>query len=122
MLITSGNTPTPSISDAPVVAAAPTRVKVDAPAPPVAPAVKATSTQQPTPEQLQAAVQTINQVMMQSHQSVEFSVDSVSKVPVMRMTDTQTGEVIRQYPTEQALAISRSIAQHQTGALLSQKV
>ncbi|MEI7455493.1 MAG: flagellar protein FlaG [Nitrosomonadales bacterium] len=80
-----------------------------------------TPVQQPSHEQLKSAVNSINHVMLQSNQSLEFSIDSSTKIPVMRMKDSNTGETIRQYPTEQALAIARSIDQLQPGLLFTQK-
>jgi len=79
------------------------------------------SVQQSSQEQLKSAVTSINQAMLQSNQSLEFSIDSSTKIPVMRMKDSNTGETIRQYPTEQALAIARSIDQFQPGLLFTQK-
>ena len=72
-------------------------------------------------EELKRAVATINQAMQQSDRNLEFSVDSDTKKTVVRVVDTSTGELIRQFPTETALAISRSIDQLQQGLLLSQK-
>lgn len=79
------------------------------------------NTKAPTPEQLKDAVKIINQALQQSNQSLEFSVDSTTKTPVVKLTDTATGEVIRQFPTQQTLAISQSIDQYQHGLLLTQK-
>jgi len=75
----------------------------------------------PTPEQLKDAVRVINQAMQQANQSLAFSVDSSTKQTVVKLTDTSTGEVIRQFPTQQTLAISQSIDQYQRGLLLTQK-
>ncbi|MFA6921913.1 MAG: flagellar protein FlaG [Gallionella sp.] len=80
-----------------------------------------TTTQQPTPAQLKEAIKVINQAFQQSNQSLEFSVDSATKTPIVKLTDTSTGEVIRQFPTQQTLAISQSIDQYQHGLLLTQK-
>jgi len=80
-----------------------------------------TNTQQPSAEQLKDAVKVINQAMQQAKQSLEFSVDSTTKMTVVKLTDTSTGEVIRQFPTRQTLAISQSIDQYQRGLLLTQK-
>ncbi len=80
--------------------------------------------QQPSPEQLKNAVDDINRVMRQSNQSLEFSVDTNTKKLIVRMTDAGTGELIRQIPSEEALAIARSIDQFQQfqhGLLLKQK-
>jgi flagellar protein FlaG len=83
--------------------------------------------QQPSPEQLKVAVNNINQAMRQSKQNLEFSVDTTTKKPVVRMVDTDTGELIRQFPSDAVLAIASSIDQFllqhqfQQGLLLNQK-
>jgi len=80
-----------------------------------------------TPEQLKNAVDNINKAMQQSNQSLQFSVDSATKTPIIKMMDTETGRVIRQYPSEEVLAIAQSIDQYlnehqlQGGLLLKQK-
>jgi flagellar protein FlaG len=48
-------------------------------------------------------------------------VDTDSKRTVVKMVDTSTGELLRQYPSETALAISRGIEHFQQGLLLKQK-
>jgi flagellar protein FlaG len=40
---------------------------------------------------------------------------------VVKLTDRETGELIRQFPSEETLAISRSIGEFQQGFLLKQK-
>jgi len=72
-------------------------------------------------EELKSAVATINQAMQQSGRNLEFSVDTDSQRTVVKMVDTTTGELIRQFPTESTLAISRGIDQFQQGLLLKQK-
>ena len=76
---------------------------------------------QPSPEQLNSAVAAINKVMQQSNQNLEFSVDTDTHRTVVKMVDTSTGTLIRQFPSEAALAISREIEQFQQGLLLTQK-
>lgn len=80
-----------------------------------------TNTQHPSDEQLKDAVKVINLAMQQANQSLAFSVDSTTKMTVVKLTDTATGEVIRQFPTQETLAISQSIDQYQRGLLLTQK-
>lgn len=72
-------------------------------------------------ETLQSAVAKLNQVMRASNQSLEFSVDSNTHRTVVRMVDTATGELIRQFPSEATLAISRGIDEFQRGQLLTDK-
>lgn len=75
----------------------------------------------PDATQIQDAVGKFNDVMRQSKQNLEFSVDADTKKPVVRLVDTVTGDVIRQIPTEEMLAITRSIDHFQQGLLLKQK-
>ena len=77
--------------------------------------------QQPSAEELKSAVAVINQAMQQANQALEFSVDTDTHKVVVKMVDTSTGQLIRQYPTEETLAISRGIEQLQQGLLLKQK-
>jgi flagellar protein FlaG len=76
---------------------------------------------QPTNTQIQSAVDKINQAMLQTNTGVEFSVDSNSRKAVVKVIDTQTGNTIKQFPSEQMIAISKSIDQFQKGLLLTQK-
>lgn len=75
----------------------------------------------PSSEELKNAVDAINQTMQQSNRALEFSVDTDSHRTVVKMTDTSTGELIRQFPSESILAISRGIEQFQQGLLIKQK-
>lgn len=83
--------------------------------------------QQPSATQLQNVVDSINKTMKQSNKSMEFSVDATTKRLVVKLTDTETGQLIRQFPSEEVLAIAQSIdqylSQHQSqqGMLLQQK-
>ena len=47
--------------------------------------------------------------------------DTDTHQTVVKMVDTSTGELIRQFPTEETLAISHGIAEFQQGLLLKQK-
>lgn len=77
--------------------------------------------QPPSAEELKNAVAAINKVMQQSNPALEFRVDSDTQKTVVRMVDTSTGELIRQFPSEATLAISRGIEEFQQGLLLTQK-
>lgn len=74
-----------------------------------------------TSEQLSNAVSNINQAMRLSNRNLQFSVDPDTKMTVVKLTDTETGEVIRQFPSEEALAIAHSIDNFQQGLLLKQQ-
>ncbi len=92
-----------------------------APARPVAVPAAQGAPVQPSAEELKHAVAAINQAMQQSNRNLEFSVDTDTNRTVVKMVDTSTGELIRQFPTETTLAISRGIEQFQQGLLLRQK-
>jgi flagellar protein FlaG len=76
---------------------------------------------QPTDAQLKNAVDNINHAMQQSNSSVEFSIDQSTKQTVVKVMDTQTGQLISQFPSKSALAVSQMIEQAQPGALVTQK-
>lgn len=75
----------------------------------------------PSSAQLKEAVKAINRAMQQSNRNLEFSVDADTDRLVVKLTDGETGELIRQIPSEETLAISRSIGEFQQGMLLKQK-
>jgi len=67
-------------------------------------------------------VDDINRTMKSMNKNLEFSVDKDSNRTVVNMVDVDTGEVIRQFPSEEALAISRSIdEQLKQGMFIKQK-
>jgi flagellar protein FlaG len=99
------------------------RAAQPAPAVPDTPAA-ATATQPGvavSPAQLKSAVDTINRALQDSAISLQFSVDQSTHTTVVKMTDTSTGKLVRQFPSEATLAISREIDQLQQGLLLKQQ-
>lgn len=72
-------------------------------------------------EQLKNVVDSINKALKQTNSNLEFSVDADTHETVVKLVDTETGDVIRQFPSKEMLAISRSIDQVQQGLLLKQK-
>jgi flagellar protein FlaG len=72
----------------------------------------------PSSAQLEEAVTHINQVLQQTSRNLQFSVDDTTKRVVVKVVDTQTGELIRQIPSEETLAIARAIDTMQKGLLL----
>jgi flagellar protein FlaG len=76
---------------------------------------------EPTPQQVQQALQSINKVLQTSNSNLEFSIDAGTKRLVVKVMDTETGELIRQIPSEAVLAIAESIGELQKGLLLRQE-
>ncbi len=101
--------------DARVSSAAPTRTATATPPP-------AQASGAATPDVVKQAVSTINQAMQQSNRNLEFTVDGDTDQTVVRLVDTSTGELIRQYPSEATLAIAREIDAMQQGLLLKREV
>lgn len=84
-------------------------------------AAKPVVEQQPSAEQLKSAVENVNKMLKQSESSLEFTIDTDTKKTVVKLVESSTGELIRQYPTKEMLAIARAIDQIQHGVLLKQK-
>jgi flagellar protein FlaG len=96
---------------------APAPVPVKAPAVTPQPAPQ----QQPSKEQVQKAVDSMRQMIeTTSPNSLAFSIDDDTGKTIVRVTDAQTGEMIRQIPSQELLEIARSLDRMQ-GMLLQQK-
>jgi len=74
----------------------------------------------PSLGQVDSAVKNINKALQKLSQDIEFSVDTESNRTIVKVVDQQTGEVIRQMPTEEALEISKALDRVQ-GLLIRQK-
>lgn len=62
-------------------------------------------------EELNLALEDINKKMKDSDASVEFTLDKSTGLSCIKLVNTQTGEVIRQIPSEEVLAMSRRLRQ-----------
>ncbi|MHB1052968.1 MAG: flagellar protein FlaG [Thiobacillus sp.] len=99
-----------------------------APAPaPITPAQRAAQdnpvfppAQPVTQEAVAAAAQSTNAYMQSVSSSLRFSLDQDTGHTVVRMIDTETEEVLRQFPSEEMLAISKSIDRMQ-GLLINRE-
>ncbi|MDX3904132.1 MAG: flagellar protein FlaG [Pigmentiphaga sp.] len=69
------------------------------------------TSQVPELEQLQAAVDNFNQFIPLAARNLTFSIDEDSGTVVVKVIDGDTQDVIRQIPSEEALALSRSLDQ-----------
>lgn len=63
----------------------------------------------PTADQLTQALKSINSVLQVRSQDLEFSVDHESARTIVTVTDKNTGDVIRQMPTKEALEIAKAL-------------
>lgn len=106
-------------------AAAPAVVSTSVAAPEIQtekPSAPAKQAEKPlTDTQMQETLDQINAALLNSNINIQFNVGANGQKAVLKLIDTQTGETIRQFPTDAALSISRSIEQFQQGLLLNQK-
>ncbi len=77
--------------------------------------------QQGSTAQVKSAVDALNQSMQSMNRDLTFSVDQSTKRMVVKVVEAQTGTVIAQIPSKQALAIAQSIDSGQQGLLLQEK-
>jgi len=121
--------------------AAPVAVPVRAPAPPVEAAAaakadampglkpaapvqeppKPTFDAQEAQEQLNEAVERMNEHMRKNNYNLAFSVDNKVDKVVVKVTNLETGDVVRQIPNETALRIAHNI-EDMRGLLQDQKI
>ena len=72
-----------------------------------------------TPEraELEQAVKDIQAHVNTSQRNLEFSIDDSTHAVVVKVIATDSGEVIRQLPTEAALKLAQSLAEGRSGLL-----
>ena len=78
------------------------------PARQILPAGKA-NTPEPTSEEVKVAVEKLNTQILSLQRELSFSVDEGSGRTVVRVIDSETGDVVRQIPTDQMLRLARQI-------------
>ena len=86
-------------------------VPYQAPAPSSGPAGKPDRLMAPVPDpqELQRAVSAANAAFKALSNNLEFSVDDQTGRSIVRVVDTSTGQVIRQLPSPEMLAIAKAI-------------
>jgi flagellar protein FlaG len=65
------------------------------------------------PAELKQRVDELNAAMKQHGSSVQFSIDDDSGRTIVKVVDTDTDTVLRQYPSREMLAISKQIDKFQ---------
>jgi uncharacterized FlaG/YvyC family protein len=63
----------------------------------------------PSAGAVQAAVAQLNAFMRSSDRSIEFAVDAASGLTVVNVRDSDTGETIRQIPSDEVIRIARQL-------------
>jgi len=72
------------------------------------------------PELVKKAAEQINEFIQSSSRNLQFSVDKNLNRIIVKVVDKETGEVIRQIPGEETLAIANSL-DTQKGVLIQSK-
>jgi len=110
-----------------------TNLSLPSPAPAVAQAVAATPNvvapkrveiqydEAKARKSLQEAVSYLNEQIVATKTGLGFRIDHSLKTPVVTVHNTQTGEVVRQIPSEQAVAMAHSL-DDMKGLLLNAKI
>jgi flagellar protein FlaG len=65
------------------------------------------------PKDVKQAVEKLNQAVQGFSDSLQFSVEEETKLSVVKLIDTKTKEVIRQFPSEEAISIAKAIDRFQ---------
>jgi flagellar protein FlaG len=71
-------------------------------------------------ETVKQATEMINKAIQSLSRNLMFTVDEESKENVVKVMDMETGEVIRQIPSEETLAIAKALDKFQ-GMIIQQK-
>lgn len=74
----------------------------------------------PDVDKVKQATELINKTIQSLSRNLEFTVDEESKENVVKVVDTDTGDVIRQIPSEETLRIAKALDQLQ-GLIIQQK-
>jgi len=75
----------------------------------------------PSPEQLKHLVDNANKAMDKASSKLEFTVDNATNKTIVKVTESQSGKLIMQFPSEEMLSITRAIDHAQHGVLLKEK-
>jgi flagellar protein FlaG len=75
---------------------------------------------QQTRDAMQAAVQQIQGYLQDANRGMNVSIDETTGYYVARVTNSQTGEVVRSIPSDETLRIARNI-EMMRGMLVNQK-
>jgi flagellar protein FlaG len=71
--------------------------------------------------ELLAQVDKANETMSMRLSNLQFTVSEGTDVPVVRIEDAETGELIRQIPSEEMVALSKALDELKQGMLLEEK-
>lgn len=76
---------------------------------------------EPTASELKNAVEGINRTLKHVNSNLEFSIDTDTQLVVVKLVDKLQGDVIRQFPSKETIAIARAIDEFQKGLFLNKQ-
>ena len=121
MLLSSTSATAPLPASTPRPAQSEVRALAPVVPPAAAPEVaKAKGNDNPAATEVEKALKTLNEFTAMVAQDVRFSMDEESGKTIVKVVDTATQEVLRQFPSAEALSIARSIDKMQ-GLLIREK-
>jgi len=82
----------------------------------------ATTALQPKTEELNALVEQVNMTLQGRFSDLKFTVAEGTDINVVRIEDAETGELIRQIPSEAMVAIARALGEMQQGMMFEERV
>lgn len=71
-----------------------------------------------SPTQLKSVVDKINVAMKELNSNLQFSIDQDTQRVVVKVVEAQTGQVIKQFPSAEMLALAKSIGSSMPQGLL----
>ena len=69
----------------------------------------------PSQDEVEQAVSNLNKAAQEKATGIEFSIDPDSKRTIVQVVDQSTKEVLRQFPSKEALAIAKSLDDSSSG-------
>ena len=81
---------------------------------------KDTSPPQPDSKELHNLVAQANETLQGRFSDLKFTVAEGTDISVVRIEDTKTGELIRQFPSEAMVAIARTLDEAQRGMMFEE--
>lgn len=80
-----------------------------------------TTVSPPNAEQLNELVDKANESFSAQSSNLKFSVVEGTNISVVRVEDSETGELIRQFPSEEMVAFAKAMDEMKQGAMLEER-
>ncbi|MGL5631683.1 MAG: flagellar protein FlaG [Azovibrio sp.] len=85
------------------------------------PEVDEATSEESTAQTLKDSVDSMNRLMKSLSNSLQFSLDEDTGKTVIKVIDSTTQEVIKQFPSEEALALTKALDNQITGLFVQQQ-